>query len=403
MLGVPFKDRGVKVKTIHEVLIAVAKDLRLSLPRNRVGRDECATLVQHLRRRNEESPALRGWTPKEIADEIGEVILGRAYAGRKEYLEADRAGRGRRLTRTDRSYLWDVQARLMAATEKAGGIPWDAIPGRVLAALKNRPVAQARYRGVVIDEIQDFTPSMIACILELQARRKEGMLVLGDAAQNVFQRGFRWKDLGLAVAGGEAVILRETFRSTPAIVHAATPLIACQADRLEDDLVLPETAGRHSSEGPMPTIHLVRSEVEELEWIAQAVRSLVVNGVPACSIGILVRGSERRRKLGVLLTERLIPHENCHKAGGKSIDVTKNSAKILSPESAKGLEFPALIIAGVTERDYPSQAPDGDTDIVDRARRLLYTAMLRSGWSLYMVAVKGSESGLLRGLSLQAV
>ncbi len=402
MLGARPENRNIKVMTIFQLLDATGLELGMRRGKDRLGREKCRDMLQRLRRGHEPA-ALRGWSDDDLMGEIGEVILGRRLRHEEEYLAVERTGRGRRLTAAQRSYVWSLHKGLTTELNKRDLVLWDAIPGRILDRLEDSGIRKPKFSAVVIDEVQDFTCAMVQCVLALQAGRRGSLLVVGDAAQNVFQRGFRWKDLGLDVAGGEAAILRETFRSTPAIVRAAKPLIESQAERLAEDLVVPEpTAFSADEEAPTPELHRFATEDAELRWVADRVNGLLNDGVVASTIGILIDGNDRRRALTALLAKRRIPYEDCVADGNKSIDVASNEVKLLTPGSAKGLEFPVVFLLGVTEWRYPSTPRNGDVDGCDRARRALYTAMLRSGWWLYMTAPQQGASKLLDQLPLDS-
>src|SRR5690606_8366699 len=90
-------------------------------------------------------------------------------------------------------------------------------------------------------EAQDLVSSVFQAVLRLQGGSDEGMVVLGDAAQNVYRSSFRWGHTGLRVTGGHVTILRKCFRTTAAIIRAASPLVAGQSELLGEDLVLPQT------------------------------------------------------------------------------------------------------------------------------------------------------------------
>lgn len=69
-----------------------------------------------------------------------------------------------------------------------------------------------------------------------------------------------------------------------------------------------------------------------------------------------------------------------------------DSVHILHVHAAKGLEFPFVIITGVTGDKYPhkaalSNAQDDEqkAEVMEKARRLLYVALSRAARSLWMV------------------
>jgi superfamily I DNA/RNA helicase len=359
-------------------------------------------LLQHLRaaRRTVTAPSLAAWTDEHILDEILEVVFGRGITSQAAYVEADRTGRGRqhRLDTTNRRLVWKIYRAFRDECDRAGLAPWDQLPARVLGLLEKAPRKEAAYAAIVVDEAQDLPPSIIRVLLQLQAGQDRNMVILGDAAQNVYRSSFRWAHTGLKVAGGQVATLRRCFRSTPSIIGAATPLISCQDKRLEDDLTLPEPWGET---GPPVEVRKFKSQSEELQAIAQEIALQIEGGVPPSSIGVLCDEAAARKELSGLLAMLDCRTEDYFKDdGAKFIDIFDPSVKLLTSASSKGLEFQLLFIPAVNEVRYPSEDEDGET--ADRARRSLYTAMARCAYDLRLSST-GSPSRLLGELDKEFV
>jgi len=124
-------------------------------------------------------------------------------------------------------------------------------------------------------------------------------------------------------------------------------------------------------------------------------------GFPLSSVAILVNDVEKLKKIQQCFEKSGIKTESYLKDNKKkNINITEESVKLISTWSAKGLEFQNLIIPFIGEDDYPSRDEDGETS--DKARRSLYTAMMRSSWALHLSA-NNNYSGLLNELTAQYV
>jgi superfamily I DNA/RNA helicase len=112
--------------------------------------------------------------------------------------------------------------------------------------------------------------------------------------------------------------------------------------------------------------------------------------------------SSTRKAIREHLRELGCPSEEFEKAdGSKRIDLFQPSVKLLTRGSAKGIEFAVLFLPRVTARAFP--ASDSDGEAADRARRDLYTAMMRCAWMLRLSSTTGERSPLLDELKSDCV
>ena len=77
--------------------------------------------------------------------------------------------------------------------------------------------------------------------------------------------------------------------------------------------------------------------------------------------------------------------------------------KIMTIQSAKGIEFDHVILPRLTNGYFPYIRAAGSShdeweDAINRARSLLFVGMTRARLGLYMLTIKGLESPLLREL-----
>lgn len=388
-------ERGVEVKTVYELFGELYAELRLPSFGKPVGRDELKGVVSRARTRAETSASrvVTNWSDEQLLDELLEILFGRAITSESQYLEADREGRVIPLDGAARAAVWHVfkEFRNECRARRIG--PWEQIPARLAVELPKRQVIEPRYFGMIIDEAQDLTPAMFRVLLALQGGLDDDVMVLGDAAQNVYRSSFRWKHTGLRATGGQTAILRRSFRSTPSLVRAALPLVSQQESRFAEDLIVPEGEG---DLGPPVVIRLYSSANEELQDVAASIAVRVEEGTPPSAIGVLLDSPAARRAIQRHLADLEVHAEDHVGDGYKGVTLAAPSVKLLGVGSAKGLEFPVLYVPAVTSERFPATA--GDPEGADRSRRLLYMAMTRCAWELTLSAVAKKKSPLLAEL-----
>jgi superfamily I DNA/RNA helicase len=400
-LGQTLAEANVHVTTAFKLMSRVQRELEGRRFARLVPKSQLLPVIAQARVAIPEGAAVGRWSDEQLLDEILEVIFARVITSKTQYLEADRSGRGtaRRLDAKSREIIWRVLREFRRICDAMNVAPWDQLPARVVGLLERRPVTSPRYAAIVIDEAQDLAPSVIRALLALQGGEDRNMLILGDAAQNVYRNSFRWAHTGLKVAGGQVATLRRCYRSTPTIVQAASPLIARQSGRFEEDLTLPEPNGEP---GPAVAVKLYASPEAELQAVAEDIAIHIESGVPPSSIGVLLDDARARRRLRDLLTLLDCHVEEFQKPNGeKFIDIFDPSVKLLTAASAKGIEFQVLFVPSVTEPQYPSSDSDGES--ADRARRVLYTAMTRCAYELQLSSPAGVKSNLLSELDQSCV
>lgn len=200
------------------------------------------------------------------------------------------------------------------------------------------------------------------------------------------------------MTGGHVTILRTCYRTTRAIIEAAKPLIANQHERLGEDLVLPDSGV--PEDGPAPRLILADSPESEKDCVVEEIWNELAAGSPPETIAVFADDGRFLREVAAGLAEYDVPYELFLKPdGSKALDVTHPSVKLITTYSAKGIEFPIVFICRVTEGRFPTR---GDRDRCDRARRKLYTAMLRAAWKLTLTATRRDASRLLQEIGILA-
>ncbi len=242
---------------------------------------------------------------------------------------------------------------------------WQLRVGPLLTKNK-RPL---RYRHVVLDEVQDFSPLEVQVLLGCLGPNPN-ITLAGDTQQHVMQNsGFTsWSEFFryLGVAGAEVETLKVSYRSSQEIVEFAYALLG--ELREEDD----RPAATRS--GPPVEIFQFGHRGECVAFLADALRELR-RDEPLASVVILTpsveasggyfEGLDRCEIQGV----RQVTDQDFSFSAG--VEVTEI-------EQVKGLEFDYVILVDVDAANYRDVAS---------ARRLLHVGATRAIHQLWVLAV----------------
>jgi UvrD-like helicase family protein/AAA domain-containing protein len=245
-----------------------------------------------------------------------------------------------------------------------------------------------RYRAVFVDEAQDFGTEQLRFALELLEEPDADFVVVADAAQNIFRRRFSWRQVGIK-AQGRSQILRRNYRNTAEILGFAYRFLLTSPDLVEDSapdvedenaLIPPEAAARR---GPPPELRLVEDlEAEAAEAVEQAAAwSAEVSS--SRSVAVLYadgRTGGLALNLHRLLEARGVPVFWAHKTTKDQIGEAQEPVVLCSIHSAKGLEFPRVVLCGLWREE---EDPESN-------RRLAYVGMTRATDRLVVVTERGN-------------
>lgn len=395
VLGADLAAAGVEVRTIYSLL--TRELMARGQPAPRILAD--AELTRYLRAAASDAKvdiAETGVSEERLKLEIQEVIYGRALEQESDYLSADREGMGIPLAESQRRRVWAVFSAMDRRLRAAGSAMWESLPAGLLRIMPTGTGSVPRYYGVVVDEAQDLTPASFRVLLGLQAGSSDRLMVLGDAMQAIYRRGFRWKYTGLVARGGQFQTLSQCFRSTPAIVATVRPL-AMAEQAASTDVSIAAAAG---DPGPNVTLARYASETAQADDVVSRIVQMICEGEPASAIAVIMHSSQGRQLVRKRLLDAGVAVEDQDDDGRRSLNIFDASVKLVSPPSAKGMEFPNVFLLDVTKRWYPADGESDDTPAAeDVGRRALYMAMLRAGYHLHVGTIAGRESPHLASLS----
>ena len=324
--------------------------------------------------------ALARLSDQYLLEEFDWIITGRDLQSLAEYLETPRPGRGVAFPARLRAAVWEL-----CTVFRQGGT------GERFPELRNEAVALVRgggWRGhwdyVFVDEAQDLNPSALALMAEVCAR-PEGLFFVADAKQSLYSRSYTWTSAHPRLQfRGRTAALKRNYRSTREIDRAAFAVLVP-----EEGEVLEPSASVH--EGPLPVLVKEVDPEREADWIIRFVRQMARHlHLRQNAAALLVPTAEIGQALAASLTDAGLPATFF---AGRDLDLKADCLKVLTLYSAKGLEFPIVVVGGLHEGTYPVaedfDAPELFDERARHERRLLYVALTRAMRGLMLLVPKG--------------
>ena len=144
---------------------------------------------------------------KFFEEEIRRVIKGLGMKSVEEYKVVERYGRKTALSTKQREAVWRVYEAYQRRLGQAKLHDWSDFAPAVLDTLLVQPVDDP-FDDIIVDEAQDLTPVDLRVIQQF-VRPSSGeimgpvssVMILADAAQTLYSRGFSWKQAGIQARG----------------------------------------------------------------------------------------------------------------------------------------------------------------------------------------------------------
>ena len=400
--------QNLEVMTLYQFM---ARILKGRLIRLNVSDEGCSRVLDEALaevRRKVSAPVLQ--RDKEFfVEEIRRVIKGLGLQSVEEYKEVERFGRKTALSAKQREVVWKVYETYQRRLNAARYQDWQDMTLRTIQTLQERPPITP-YDDIIVDEAQDLLPIDLRAIQLFVAPTSPGVLatssimILADAAQTLYSRGFSWKQAGIQ-ARGRTAILRKNYRNTRQIAEAAAHLLEQNTlMRASNEYVDPEWTRR---QGALPIVMKASSPYNQIELVRDRILDLVSDQTFRLSDFAILCPTNRlceqcKQELeGAGL--RTVYHKD------SDFDLLEERIKILTIHSAKGLEFPVVFLVGLVSGTLPSmqgllhaEKEEGDL-FIEQQRTICYVGMTRAAEALYLLTVKGSESRFIGELGDKVV
>jgi hypothetical protein len=326
------------------------------------------------------------------------IIQTYGISTREAYLKVPRTGRGKTLSRLQRTHVWAVLDRYREALKRRGLCEWlDVIRQARLLIEEKKPALP--YRAVVVDEAQDFHPDEWRLIRALVPAGADDLFLVGDAHQRIYGRKVVLKECGVNVLGRSAT-LKINYRTTEQIRAWAWGLLTgLSADDLDGG---PDGGKGYKSllAGPKPECRHFASAREEQEFLAGRLHALLKDR-PADEICLVARTAKiLKDDYQSLLKAEGIPHTVL----GQAKEAVGKGVRLATLHRVKGLEFPVMIVAGANAKVLPLRLSSVESDTTakaeheERERSLLFVAATRARDAL-LVTSWGTPSPFLATLA----
>jgi len=345
---------------------------------------------QRLRQRSLES-----LSDRYLLEEFDWIIDGRGIGSLEAYLEAPRPGRGYAFRSGLREAVWELYETFLVAIEEAGVERFADIRSEALSLVQQGKWIH-QYDYMIVDEAQDLTPTVLCLMAEL-VKTKEGLFFAADNKQSIYSRNYTWQVVHPKLRfKGRTSILRRNYRSTAEIDRAAYDVL-----EPEDNEEIQTSKSIHN--GPLPVCLTGVDPDVEVEWCAKFIRQMSRHlSMKTNAAAILVPNKIIGGQIAGELQSYGVPAKYF---AGRDLDLNSEVVKVLTLHSAKGLEFPMVIVCGLVPGTYPVASEFGDPDVylerMRHERRLLYVGMTRAMRGLMIIMPEGCQHEALMGLNTE--
>ncbi|KAF0249698.1 MAG: DNA/RNA helicase [bacterium] len=256
------------------------------------------------------------------------------------------------------------------------------------------------FDAILIDEAHDFHPEWLKLIVRCLNPKTNSLFIVHDSAQNIYRKGFSFKSIGIQIKG-RTKILKINYRNTREIAQLASSFLNCGVkftdDVLKDDegqlleIIRPQATLRSGSQ---PQLIECKNFREECAEVAARVKLWLEKGkYPPQEILILYvkKGANPRDDKYIQavlnsLEEAGIEYEwiTRDQQTKRSFELSSAKVKVSTIHSAKGLDFAAVAVVGLSL--LPSSPEQTEVE-----RKLVYVGLTRARNQLLITHCKDSQ------------
>jgi hypothetical protein len=350
-----------------------------------------------LRTRWAQAAAGLSFTPAFGKNEWEQVILAQDLRTEQAYLTCPRTGRGRPLTKAQRSQVWraahQVSAELAAARESTHL----QLANEAAHLLRRSGVPP--YRHILVDEAQDLHPSQWRLLRAAVAPGPDDLFIAADPHQRIYDNRVSLASLGISVQG-RSRRLSLNYRTTQEILIWAVPLLGAEPVTGLDGEVNSLLGYRSPMRGQRPQLQAAVTRAEEFDFLTERIRSWLASGIEAQAIGVTARSASLVREAREALRADAIAVASLNGRG------SAQAVRAGTMHAMKGLEFQAVAVIGVEQGLVPEPAavtPESEDAVahaqdLQRERCVLFVACTRARDRLY-VSATGEPSMFLPRLA----
>jgi hypothetical protein len=333
------------------------------------------------------------FTPAFLKNEWEQVILAQDLRSEKAYLTCLRMGRGRPLTKVQRSQVWQAAQQVTARLAVAHQSTHLQLANEATHLL--RETRAPRYRHILVDEAQDLHPSQWRLLRAAVATGPDDLFIVADPHQRIYDNRVSLSSMRISVRG-RSQRLSLSYRTTQEVLTWAVSLLGTDPVTGLDGEVDSLLGYRSPMHGPAPRLRMTATRSEEFALLAQQLRAWLALGIEPQAIGVTARSASLVREAREMLKTNGI---TTVPLSGRS---NAQAVRAGTMHAMKGLEFQAVAVIGVEQGLVPEPAtitPEGEDPAahaqdLQRERCVLFVACTRARDHLY-VSGSGKPSAFL--------
>src|SRR6266480_4327263 len=316
-------------------------------------------------------------TPAFLKNEWEQVILAQDLRAESAYLTCLRTGRGRLLSKAQRSQVWQVAQQVTTELATARQSTHFQLANEATRLL--RQPGAPRYRHILVDEAQDLHPAQWRLLRAAVDPGPDDLFIAADPHQRIYGNRVALANLRISVRG-RSRRLSLNYRTTQEILAWALPLLGADPVTGLDGEVDSLLGYRSPMHGPRPQAWQAASRAEEFGLLAERVRSWVTDGIEPHAIGVTARSAALIREA----------REALEAAGMATASLSGRShvpaVRTGTMHAMKGLEFQAVAVIGVERGLVPepgavtpeTEDPLAYAQDLQRERCVLFVACTRA-------------------------
>ena len=316
----------------------------------------------------------------------------------KEYLQAERRGRGFRLSPEQRDRMAKAIMRYEKTLESRHCLDWGDIPRRMWGFLQNKVITPPIYDVILVDEAQFFAPLWFDVIRRLVRSHSGHLFIVADPTQGFLRRGGSWKSLGLDVRG-HTHRLERSYRTTQEILNFAALFYRQRlpAEDPDDEILAPDLINLPG--GAFPQLIPMSSSQDEIARVANEIEVFARQGLPLGHILVLHALGRGVNALIAAIQKRL----GQAAAADPKNRLPGDYVRVTTLNAGTGLESPIVFLVGINrmfEEEQSLRLSDQEREelIRDNTRKL-YMATTRAGQRLVITYVGRLPDGLKKLLT----
>lgn len=264
---------------------------------------------------------------------------------RAKYLKAERDGRKIPIVEEDRNKVLEGLNHWEDKMSAVGAIDYLGLANRLY---QYQDKLNPKYRCILVDEVQDFGTIELSLIRKMVAPAENDLYLVGDIAQQVYNKQHKIKDAGLSIPRGSYDKILKNYRNSREILTASYGMfqnnIAKSDFNSEDFEILEPEFANFSS--PKPFLREGKSLAEEVVATVTYLQGIIEEGtkekacIAVCGLTIF--------QVATLASQIGLP----------SLDGASNleggSIFLSDLEQTKGFEFDRVVIINCSDRVFPS-------------------------------------------------